>query len=105
MRQRTKQEMYPMVESWQTSGKSRTDFCTEQQVKIHTFNYWLAKYQKEMNGEALQSGKPSKFIALELSGSKSNELEVHYPNGVRLSLKGGLSIDQLAALIRIGTNV
>ena len=86
-----REEMLSHVAAWKTSGKSRAIYCLEHGLNPHTMNYWCAKAR---HGK-LAGG----FVPLDVG--TSDGLEVHYPNGVRLVLPAGTSMDQVAAYVRL----
>lgn len=80
-KRRTREEMFPVVESWQESGLSKTVFCKERGIIKSVFFYWCKRYQEEND----QGG----FIALTPGGhilSQGQFIEIQYPNGVVLKL-------------------
>ena len=40
---RKAEEMFTLVEQWQSSGQTQNLFCQEQGIKPGTFAYWLRK--------------------------------------------------------------
>jgi len=75
-----KQEhMFSLVEQWRASGMTQKQFCKKHQVKLATFGYWNTRYRRRQNE---QSGG---FVQV-ASSSSSQDIEIIYPNGVRLSL-------------------
>ncbi len=58
----TSEEMFPLVEQWQTSGLSQKQFSKENNIKYHSFTYWVRRFRQH---QRRQDG----FIPLELSGS------------------------------------
>ena len=44
----TKKEdmMFPLVESWRESGKTRKEFYDEHHMKVSTFAYWVTRKNK-----------------------------------------------------------
>jgi len=38
--------MFDLVEKWQKSGKSQKKFSSENNVKFHTFSYWVQRYKQ-----------------------------------------------------------
>lgn len=89
--------MADMISSWQQSGQSKKEFCAEQRIKVHTFQYWYQKYQVEQ----LESQAESAFIRLrppeELCGHY--HYTISYPNGVRLQIGRELSSTELLKLM------
>lgn len=95
--------MYELVGAWRKSQESKTDYCQSVPINIHTFTYWVQKY-KQKGADLEEKKKAPKFIPLTVKkttlGSKS-ELELNYPNGVRLCVNGQLDVELLRALIKI----
>ena len=89
--------MYPLVEIWQASKESKAKFCAEHQINIHTFTYWVQKY------EQTKLPAQNSFISLDLAvGSTSpNTTFVRYPNGVELHLSELPTPQTMSALIKI----
>jgi len=90
----TKQEqMYQLIERQQASGQTIKAFCEEEHIKIHTFHYWSRK-KRQANTSA--------FIPLDttLRGSGKNQIELIYPNQVRLRLKH-FDLKQIQQLIHL----
>ena len=104
MRQRKKEEMYPLVAKWQKSGQSKLHFSQAHGLKAYTFHYWINKYEKEKGVKAAANSK-EKFIPLSVRSIPSAQIELSYPNGVRLQIRGQVSSDYVGALIKLGTNV
>lgn len=104
MRQRKKAEMYPLIKSWQESGKSKTSFCQSQDIKLHTFIYWVNKYESE-TGKKKLANKTGKFISIEVSPPVEGNISLYYANGVRLNLSGQVNSEYLATLIKLGSHV
>ncbi len=95
--------MYSLVSSWQQSDQSKSDYCQEQQINIHTFSYWVQKYKKT-NGEKKEKPKTEKFISLQVESGVEHRtagVELCYPNGVRLRLESQPAVSYLESLIRI----
>lgn len=101
MSHRTRKEMYPLIENWEKSGKSKKRFCEEVPINLHTFKYWLKKRNKERDSKT----SSSEFVELqieqprELSKNEYIYAELIYPNGVHLRLHHPLSSKALKDLI------
>lgn len=91
MARKTAQEMYPLIEQWESSGASQEDFCNSHDITLSTFTYWRGKYRKSSQVEE------SSFI--ELHPSCCSSLEVIYPNGVKIRLPQDASASDLQVLI------
>ena len=105
MRQRKKAEMYPLVETWQKSGQSKTVFSQGQGIKLHTFLYWVNKYETDQSIKA-PTKEVGNFIPLSIGKPlEGDKIEIAYPNGVRLSLTGLVSSSYLLELINLSAHV
>ena len=83
--------MISMVEDWRSSGKSKKQYCLEKGINMAKFYYWCSRSSEK---ESLSGN----FIPIAKS-SATREIELIYPNGVKLKVNGDLSL--LAQLIRL----
>ena len=83
--------MHAMIEDWQSSGKSKKEYCLEKGINEAKFYYWYSR----SNGK---EDTPLGFIPI-VRDSGIREIEVFYPNGVKLKVNGDLPL--LAQLIRL----
>ena len=85
-----KSERQDHIEKWKASGQTKKAYSQSAGIKYATFIYWF-------RGEMKNGKEPGRFIKL---GDEplSSGLEVKFPNGVRLYLRGPLSIDLLKML-------
>jgi hypothetical protein len=81
-----------------TSGKTKKDFCLENNIGFHKYKYWEHKFASE--------SKPQKgFISIVskplIAPTAPDRLVLEYPNGVKISAEASnLSlIGQLIALL------
>ena len=65
-RYRRAEEMFPLVEAYQSGSESRASFCAARKVPISALNYWQTKYRK---AHGLSLGKNPSSGFLELSPS------------------------------------
>lgn len=93
----TKKEerMFALVDAWRESNKKRKVFCDEHRIKVSTFGYWVTRKTK-----AERSG--GGFLPIDVSGSSQTvtSVDIHYPNGIRLSLPAG-DVALISKLIRL----
>lgn len=96
-RENWKQEMFSLIKKWKGSGINQADFCDQHDISLHTFYYWLRKYKQ--TNKSSENG----FIPVEI-GSPGNdtreEIQIHYPNGVMVTLDRAVSISRIRALIK-----
>ena len=85
-------QMITMVDLWQQSGLSQTEFSRAQNVKLATLRYWIHKHRQ---GETTGSG----FI--QLTGITSAGISIRYPNGVELLLPVQVPAGYIKMLISI----
>jgi len=87
--------MFALVDAWRQSSKKRKEFCDEHQIKVSTFSYWITRKNK-----AERSGKG--FLPIDVSGSghRATNVDIYYPNGIRLSLSAG-DLPLISKLIRL----
>ena len=83
--------MSAMIEDWRSSGKSKKEYCLEKGIKESKFYYWYARLHET---ETAAVG----FIPIQ-KRSAVKEIEVFYPNGVKL--KVDLDLLLLSRLIRL----
>ncbi|CDT33751.1 conserved hypothetical protein [Sphingobacterium sp. PM2-P1-29] len=80
-----------MVSEWQQSGKSKKQYCRENDLNYAKFQYWI-KRSKE---ESMDMGH---FVELKES-TRDCSVEIIYPNGVRLKVEADLIF--VSQLIRL----
>jgi hypothetical protein len=69
--------MFSMVEQWQQSGLSQTEFARVHNIRCRKFQYWIRKHG---HNEIKEAG----FI--QLNGLSASSISIRYPNGVELLL-------------------
>jgi len=90
----TKQErMYRLIDQQQAGGQTVKAFCEQEQIKLHTFHYWLRKKRQATS---------SAFIPIDTTADVSHEhqLELIYPNQIRIRLKH-FDLEQIRQLIHL----
>ena len=96
MSRKIESEMYPIIEEWESTSENMTTFCARHQIPKSTFSYWRTRYSKS---KKLQKDQPG-FTEL-VSEPVCTDLEIHYPNGVKLRVSSASSLTQLRALIQL----
>ena len=97
------EQMYALVDGWRKSDQTKTTYCREKGINVHTFTYWVQKYKQNLE-EGVEKKKAPKFIPLtakKMTSNSKSDLELNYPNGVRLCVNGQPDIELLRALIKI----
>ncbi len=93
---RTREEMFAIMASWESSQEPQAHFCKRHDVTLATFSYWRTKYRKEKNRTEPALGS---FIGLQPQLSAG--LEILYPNGVRIRLSQSSPLADVQALIQL----
>lgn len=93
MPRNTHKEMFPLIEEWENSNESREAFCHRHNLQLSTFSYWRSRYIKSKVRPA------TSFV--ELQPNLGEDLEIIYPNGVKIRLTGNSPLSQIQALIRL----
>jgi len=92
-----KEEMTHHIQSWKESGQSQKQYCLSNNLRFHTFYYWLKKDREQINPST------GGFIPIRVQGlathSDSN-VEIQYPNGVRI-LVPSMDIQFIGRLVRL----
>jgi len=83
-----KSERLNHISYWQQSGQSKKAYCELAGIKYATFISWFK------NQEGGQAGR---FVKIEKAEQRS-ELEIVFPNGIRLYSTSGITIDLLKSL-------
>ena len=101
---RTTKEMYPLIERWHQSDKKKKDFCEEEDINLHTFTYWLKKYNRSK--PKISTATKSDFVELQVEtppqaiNPKALFAEIDYPNGIALRLHHPMSSSNLNLLLQ-----
>jgi len=83
---------------WEKSGKSKKQFCRENNITESLFYYWYKRYK--LNRTSIND----EFIPIIIKPKAThpeNRIDIHYPNGVKLTLSGKNDTTFLRALIGI----
>jgi hypothetical protein len=89
------QEMFTMIKASQESGISNKAYCEREGIRPANFYYWQKRYRES------QIKTEDKFIPMQveqtLNGLK--EIEICYPNGVRVKLPQGIDLSVIRSFI------
>lgn len=93
-------EKTELVTQWKSSGISQKEWCKDQELSIHTFRKWVGRY-----GKALEEVEPkTEFIPLTFTDqviTSDYELQLIYPNGVKLCIPNTLPSKQIKDFIHL----
>lgn len=102
LREKTEKEKFDFVKSCIESGTIRKAYCKQHGVSSATFYNWQKKYRES------ELKTDEKFIPVVISSptkqpgktiAKNIEIEISYPNGVRVKLNQEMDLPMLRALI------
>jgi transposase-like protein len=87
--------MLNMIKTSLESGLSNKSFCKQQGISDAVFYYWLKRYQQKMLPEE------ERFIPIQVKTIPAliKEIEICYPNGVRIKIPEGIDVSLLRSLI------
>jgi hypothetical protein len=91
-------KMFALVEQWQQSGLTQVEFCKTIDICPNTFTNWHNKYKKQPN--ALVKA----FIPVTIARNEQTscgEIEIHYPNGVRVVLPKNSDLSMVRTFINM----
>lgn len=98
-------KMFGLVEEYLSGDITQNDLCKREGIKKGTFKYWQRKYREKLKAGTLKKSTKKKsssdFIPLSVpvvAVPSSCELELVYPNGVRLHLNTIIDADGLSTL-------
>ena len=105
-------EMYALVKSSLGSETPRDEFFKRHGITAHTYYYWYRKYMNSKNitedtfipvniPQSIPTPKKIKETEQNITVSKKTELEISYPNGVKVKLTQELDLTMLRSLISI----
>jgi len=92
-KRKTAEQMYPLVAEWETTGQTREEFCSAHGLTLSSFAYWRQKYLEGQN-------QPDTGFK-ELLPTPGAQIEVCYPNGVKVTLPANGSMATIRALIHL----
>ena len=89
------EDMLRLVAVYEQSGVSQKAFCESAGLNLSRFGYWVRKVRKERESVA-------GFIKVDTAALPipAPELELLYPNGVKLKLQGA-NLELISQLLRL----
>lgn len=99
-------EMFALIKSSMTSGITRETFFKEHDISAPTYYYWYKKFMKSNNHPEdtfipvvipNSNNQPEQSISV----SKKTELEIFYPNGVKVKLTQELDLQVVRSLVAL----
>jgi len=99
--QKLRKKMFALVEQYLSGSQTVEEISKSNHLLSSKFKYWQGVYYKTHNKRKRIRKSPSAFIEIKPSGiSNYKNIELEYPNGVKLRLADTSGID-LRSLINI----
>ncbi len=89
-----RERMQSLVAAWPSSNQSKSQFCQENNVNESTFDYWRRKSRRETSTNG-------RFIKVAQAPLPCANIEVHYPNGVRIVIVASHDLTLLSELVHL----
>jgi transposase-like protein len=91
----TSEKMFELIKLCERSGMNNKTFCEQHGIGQAMFYYWKKKYIQS------QSTHEGKFVPVRIKDSQvqTGEIEICYPNGVRLKLSQGIDLSIIRSFI------
>ena len=97
----TLSEAVSMIASCKNSGLTVKSYCLKEKIHIHVYYYWLSRLQTM---EPQEAGRIYPVI-IEKPGQEKrlidHNLEITYPNGIKITVPAGCGTNLLHELIHI----
>lgn len=83
LQRRNKEEMFPIIEEWKSSGLTKQAFCEQRGIVKSVFFYWCKKYREDQSAGGFL---PIKVSSDKPHNTKGSHIEIEYPNSVIVRL-------------------
>lgn len=82
---RTSEQMFPLVERYESSGQQQKEFCRSHDINIGTFQYWLSKYREQKSNQSTGSFQQIEVVADQQAHyGRSRYIEIRTGSGVEI---------------------
>ena len=95
--QTTQSQWLVHATQWRASGLTRTAYCEQQGLKLHTFIYWLKRCKEQTESAGALTLVPAKISAA--PQKPAADLVLECGNGSKLHIPAATSSAWLAALL------
>ena len=97
---RSREEVQKLIDQWKQSGKNKTVFCREQNIKYLTFIGWTNPKRKKSKPVAPSGFVPLKFTENRTSAHENIFAEINFRNGSSVKIHSSVSSGFLRNLLR-----
>ena len=89
---RRAEEMFSLIERFNSSGLNRKVFCEQNSVAYSTFQWWQHQYRHREKISAVRDSPANDFVPIHVTPSYhsdrfSSACRIEYPNGVVISFR------------------
>ena len=96
-----RRDMFSLIMKYEKSNMSARAFYRQHNLPEHIFYYWRRKYK------AAHDSSEKGFLPVEIgppvlpsAHDTRGDIQIHYPNGVQITLDKSVSISRIKALIK-----
>ena len=86
------EQMYALAKQWRESGLLKSKFCREQDISVYQFNYWLNKYNRNIDTKEPKPEVSFFSVAENPNNDKKQSVSKSIDRKMRIDLPGGISI-------------
>ncbi len=84
---RTSDQMFLLVERYESGDQSKKDFCAQHGLNLGTFHYWMKKYKEQKSIQSTGSFQQIKVLTDKPSHDRGcRHIEIRTPSGVQISI-------------------
>lgn len=90
-----------LISTWKASGKSRKEYCQEQNIPYHRLNYWERVFNEEQR-RSIRPNSKNKFIPIEVKEGNIHQagIEIKTPGGYSIKLFETISLKSLIQVLK-----
>lgn len=98
LQRRNKEDMFPIIEEWKSSGLTKQAFCEQRGIVKSVFFYWCKKYREDQGRGGFL---PINVISDKSHSAKDSHIEIEYPNSVIVRLPANTPPGTIRAYIHM----
>lgn len=90
-----------LISAWKSSGKSRKEYCEEENIPYHRLTYWERVFNKEQS-HSNRPPKGNKFIPIKINEGNLHQsgIEIKTPSGYSIKLFETISLNALIQVLK-----
>ena len=84
---RTSDQMFPLVERYESSDQPQKEFCEIHGINIVTFQYWLKKYREQNSTQSTHSFQQIQVLSDQVGDNQHiRHIEISTSSGVTIKI-------------------